>query len=105
MLLLLAAGTGLGTMNAAWADRPPGAVKSGLGLVIYTLAQRRKVMQAERLKRDLFEPLAYLDYCHLLGAGGIRASLGFATLITAGSSHRGPTVRHVHRRHYQYAEG
>jgi sugar phosphate isomerase/epimerase len=47
-----------------------------MGLVIYTLALRRKAMEDEQPKRDLFEPLTFLDYCHCLGAGGIQLPLG-----------------------------
>jgi sugar phosphate isomerase/epimerase len=75
-LLLLAAGTALSRVPSAFATAPPAAERSGLGVVIYALAQQRKALQNESPQRDLFEPLTYLDYCHGLGAGGIQVPLG-----------------------------
>ncbi len=75
-LLLLAAGTSLTALGKAFAAAASEGPKSSLGLVIYTLALRRKAMQGERPKQDLFEPLTYLDYCHSLGASGVQVPLG-----------------------------
>jgi sugar phosphate isomerase/epimerase len=76
MLLLLAAGSSLTVRGKVLGAALPAGKKRGLGLVIYTLGLRQKAMQAERPKRDLFEPLTYLDYCRSLGAGGIQVPLG-----------------------------
>jgi len=75
-LLLLAAGSSPTVLGRAFGAATSEGPKSGLGLVIYTLALRRKAMQGERPKQDLFEPRAYLDYCHSLGASGVQLPLG-----------------------------
>ncbi len=49
---------------------------SGMGLVIYDFNLRRKWVRQHNPKSDLFEPLAFLKHCHLLGAGGMQATLG-----------------------------
>jgi hypothetical protein len=58
---------------------------SGLGLVIYDCAIRRKWLQQRDPKFDLFEPLTFLKHCREAGAGGMQASLGFleAARVTA----------------------
>lgn len=76
MLSFLAAGAALAVGSRVFGAAMPTVKKAGLGLVIYTLALRRKAMQAEMPKRDLFEPFAYLDYCHRLGAAGVQLPLG-----------------------------
>jgi sugar phosphate isomerase/epimerase len=53
-----------------------GIAKTGLGVVIYALGLRSRWMKAEDPHHDLFEPFAFLDYCHGLGAGGIQVPLG-----------------------------
>lgn len=50
--------------------------RTRLGLVIYTQGLRRRVQQADDPKRDLFEPFAFLEHCHKLGAGGMQIPLG-----------------------------
>ena len=49
---------------------------TGLGLVIYNCSLRRKLIQQQDPKSDLFEPLTFLKHCRDLGAGGMQASLG-----------------------------
>ena len=49
---------------------------TGLGLVIYDCAIRRKWLSQRNAKVDLFEPLTFLKHCRELGAGGMQASLG-----------------------------
>lgn len=49
---------------------------TGLGLVIYNCAIRRKALLERNSKIDLFEPLAFLQHCKSLGAGGMQANLG-----------------------------
>jgi sugar phosphate isomerase/epimerase len=41
-------------------------------------------MKAENPQLDLFEPLAFLDYCHGLGAGGVQVPLGVREAQYAG---------------------
>lgn len=52
------------------------ATQSGMGLVIYDCSIRRKWMKQRDATFDLFEPFTFLKHCHLLGAGGMQASLG-----------------------------
>jgi len=52
------------------------ATKCGVGLVIYDCGIRRKWMQQQDAKFDLFEPLTFLKHCQSLSAGGMQASLG-----------------------------
>lgn len=75
-LALMAAGAAQAVAGSSWAAPPSGELKSSLGLVVYTLALRRKAIQSEEPKRDLFEPLTYLGYCHSRGAGGVQLPLG-----------------------------
>lgn len=49
---------------------------TGLGVVIYCLGHRRRAEQARDPAADLFEPTAFLEYCHGLGAGGVQVPLG-----------------------------
>ena len=89
-LLLLAASTSLTALGKAFAAAASEGPKSSLALVIYTLALRRKAMQGERPKQDLFEPLTYLDYCHSLGASGVQVPLGARDADYAVSCVSGP---------------
>ena len=50
--------------------------RTGMGLVIYDCAIRRKWMRQQVAEFDLFEPLTFLKHCQSLGAGGIQAHLG-----------------------------
>ena len=64
----------LSRMAEAWgAER---SERTGLGIAIYCLGLRRRQLQQRNPAHDLFEPLAFLEHCHQLGAGGIQASLG-----------------------------
>lgn len=76
-LRLLAGGCSAGALHcsagAFGADSP---VRSSLGLVIYCCGLRQKAERQREPKRDLFEPLSFLEHCHRLGAGGIQAPLG-----------------------------
>lgn len=49
---------------------------TGLGLVSYDCAFRRRWLQRQNPEFDLFEPFAFLKHSHKLGAGGMQASLG-----------------------------
>ncbi len=49
---------------------------SGMGLVAYNCAIRRKWLQQREPSLDLFEPLTFLRHCRELGAGGMQTSLG-----------------------------
>lgn len=61
-------------------DRP----STGLGLVSYDCAFRRRWLQRQNPEFDLFEPLAFLKHCQQLGAGGMQASLGVLGADAAG---------------------
>jgi sugar phosphate isomerase/epimerase len=50
--------------------------RSRLGLVAFNCAIRRKWMQQQDPKVDLFEPLTFLKHCLDVGAGGMQVSLG-----------------------------
>lgn len=50
--------------------------RSRLGLVAYNCAFRRKWLQQQDPKLDLFEPLNFLKHCIHVGAGGMQVSLG-----------------------------
>jgi len=52
------------------------AQKTGLGLVAYSCAIRRKWLRKQDPAVDLYEPLTFLKHCHARGAGGMQASLG-----------------------------
>jgi sugar phosphate isomerase/epimerase len=47
-----------------------------LGIVIYCLGHRQAAMKRDDPRAELFEPMAFLEYCHQLGAGGIQVPLG-----------------------------
>lgn len=49
---------------------------TGLGLVSYDCAFRRRWLQNQNPQCDLFEPLTFLKHCQELGAGGMQAGLG-----------------------------
>jgi sugar phosphate isomerase/epimerase len=66
---MIVAAAGAATMAAE--NRPT----TGLGLVSYNCAFRRKWMQQHDPKFDLFEPLTFLKHCHGVGAGGMQTSL------------------------------
>lgn len=59
--------------------------RSRLGLVAYNCGIRRKWMQQQDPKVDLFEPLTFLKHCRDVGAGGMQVSLGVldAALVKA----------------------
>ncbi len=50
--------------------------RSRLGLVAFNCAIRRKWMQQQDPKVDLFEPLTFLKHCRDVGVGGMQVSLG-----------------------------
>lgn len=50
--------------------------RTGLGLVAFNCAIRRKWMQQQDPKVDLFEPLTFLKHFRDVGAGGMQVSLG-----------------------------
>jgi sugar phosphate isomerase/epimerase len=56
--------------------RAADAPRTGLGLVIYVLGIRRRMLRAAHPSHDLFQPQTFLEYCHGLGAGGIQVPLG-----------------------------
>ena len=65
----------LGTqMQSLFAAEP--VMTTGLGLVAYDCAIRRKWLQQRDSEFDLFEPLTFLKHCRDIGAGGMQASLG-----------------------------
>lgn len=47
-----------------------------LGLVAFNCAIRRKWMQQQDPRVDLFEPMTFLKHCQSVGAGGMQVSLG-----------------------------
>ena len=59
--------------------------RSRLGLVAFNCAIRRRWMQQQDPKVDLFEPLTFLKHCRDVGAGGMQVSLGVldAALVKA----------------------
>ena len=65
---------GLSGSGAAAADAENPS--TGVGLVIYTLGIRRRVLRAGDSQRDLFEPFTFLEECRRLGAGGMQLPLG-----------------------------
>lgn len=46
-----------------------------LGIVVYCLGHRIQTLRAQQPSRDLTDPLALLEHCHALGAGGVQLSL------------------------------
>lgn len=82
------------------------AKPTGLGLVIYDCAIRRKWMLQRDAKADLFEPLTFLKHCQSIGAGGMQAALGVlnADRVRALRAFSEATA-FVHRSHRQSAEG
>jgi len=73
---IFAASASLAAMAGAADGAMPGRRRTGLGLVTYALNLRRKAMKLRETQSELFEPLAFLQYCHGLGAGGIQLPLG-----------------------------
>jgi 3-oxoisoapionate decarboxylase len=73
-LLSGAVAFGLSGAGAAAADAEN--TTTGVGLVIYTLGIRRRVLRAGDSQRDLFEPFTFLEECRRLGAGGMQIPLG-----------------------------
>jgi sugar phosphate isomerase/epimerase len=57
---------------------------TGLGLVAYSCAFRRRWLQQQKPGLDLFEPLEFLKHCHERGAGGMQLSLGMLDAAAAG---------------------
>ncbi|MHB1033021.1 MAG: sugar phosphate isomerase/epimerase family protein [Pirellulales bacterium] len=62
---------GAGRLGAAESPR-----KTALGIVKYARQIRQASEKASNPDRDLFEPLAFLEHCRQLGAGGIQVPLG-----------------------------
>ena len=46
-----------------------------LGIVVYCLAHRIQALRGQQPSRDVSDPLALLEHCHQLGAGGVQLSL------------------------------
>jgi sugar phosphate isomerase/epimerase len=76
--LRLAAGGGLAAMvrNSAASLAAESPAPAPLGLVIYCCGLRQNAERQKDPKRDLFEPLNFLEHCHRLGAGGVQVPLG-----------------------------
>ena len=47
-----------------------------LGIVVYCLGHRTQALREQQPSRDLSDPLALLEHCRQLGAGGVQLSLG-----------------------------
>jgi sugar phosphate isomerase/epimerase len=73
---IFAATAPLAAMAGPAGGTMPGRRPSGLGLVIYALNLHRKAMKLRDAQSELFEPLAFLEFCHGLGAGGVQLPLG-----------------------------
>jgi sugar phosphate isomerase/epimerase len=73
---ILAATASLAAIAGRADGNSPGRRRTGLGLVIYALNLRRKAMKLRDAQSELFEPLALLEFCHGLGAGGVQLPLG-----------------------------
>ena len=54
-------------------DEPP---QSRLGIVVYCLGHRTLALREQQPSRDLSDPLALLEHCRQLGAGGVQMPLG-----------------------------
>jgi sugar phosphate isomerase/epimerase len=67
----VALAAGMGGLGAA--DTPR---RCALGIVKYARLIRQRAQHAADPGRDLFEPLAFLEHCRQLGAGGIQVPLG-----------------------------
>jgi sugar phosphate isomerase/epimerase len=76
VLRLLSGAATMGALGSTASAENAEKAKTSLGLVIYTLAVRRRAMIAKDPQHDLFEPFTFLEYCHSLGAGGIQVPLG-----------------------------
>src|SRR6516164_7763331 len=65
---------GAGTLVTLAADAEPAkeGPRRSLGMVIHSYGIRR----AADKDRGFADPLAFLDYCHTLGAAGVQTSLG-----------------------------
>ena len=73
---VFAATASLAAIAEAADGATPARRRTGLGLVIYALNLRRKAMKLRDAQSELFEPLAFLEFCHGLGAGGVQVPLG-----------------------------
>lgn len=47
-----------------------------LGMVVYCLGHRTQALREQQPSRDLSDPLALLEHCRHLGAGGVQLALG-----------------------------
>ncbi len=63
-------------------DEPPA---TRLGVVVYCLGHRTQAWREQQPSRDLSDPLALLEHCHQLGAGGVQLSLGVRDETYTGS--------------------
>lgn len=71
-----------GTVSAAALAYLPRAVdggetpRTGMGMVAYCQNLRRQLDKQRDSGVDLFDPITFLQHCHVLGAGGIQISIG-----------------------------
>jgi 3-oxoisoapionate decarboxylase len=75
-LRFLAGAAAASAVASAAVLRAADAPRAGLGLVIYVLGIRRRMLRAADPAHDLFQPQTFLEYCHGLGASGIQVPLG-----------------------------
>jgi len=71
---LAAAAAALNASALRAAQNEPPATR--LGVVVYCLGHRTQAWREQQPSRDLSDPLALLEHCHQLGAGGVQLSLG-----------------------------
>jgi sugar phosphate isomerase/epimerase len=69
---MLAIGAAPLVQMLAAGDKPTGATRAHMGVVIHSYGLRRAVDKQRRFD----DPLTFLDYCRTLGAGGVQTSLG-----------------------------
>jgi len=75
VLKSLAAGaTAVSTFALRGAEKELPATR--LGIVVYCLGHRTQAFREQQPSRDLSDPLALLEHCHQLGAGGVQVPLG-----------------------------
>jgi len=75
-LRLIAASTSASLLRATSAEGREAPEKTGLGLVTYCCQFRRKLLAKATPPVNLSEPMAFLEHCKALGAGGMQIRLG-----------------------------
>jgi len=77
MLFSVGGGIAVSILSApAWASESAGAGKTRLGIDDFSYNIRRRAERAGYTPKVTGDPLAFLKYCHSIGAGGLQCAIG-----------------------------